>query len=343
MKIKVVFSFMMLSFCIVNAQISPMDIVISTPAMPLNINDFKVQDDFQKKVSVLKDSLANEISRRKEEAKEAGKDMENKMGKQMMQQTGANISAADMQKMKSGKMSKAEKEAMANRMMQQMANMSLDEAKDINKLSPEGKKAYSEGLSTEMMAAAQADPNKNLAQQKRNMNRAELAEEQSAITNRIQAKQSKFEDKLAQYRKNKEIWSIPYNVCLESTHKYIDSHSNVSLGSDINEGVELQKCFTAFYNNAAPYYKGMLDERLVDIQALTADYNRLEAIQNMMEYSITGVKKPENKVALMHLEALQEYLSYLRDLPMPTVTYVHIYKFKNEGKVKAKDKEKVVE
>ena len=345
MKTQIVILLFLLLGNFLNAQVTPIEIIATAPTMPTNVDVFKVKDDFKTKVSRLMDTVAGTISQMKKDAKEADKGKVEKISNNMAKDAGADVSAADKQKMKSGKMSKAETQAMADKMMQQMANMSMDETKNTKNLSKEGKDAYAQGLSTEMMATQQANPDKNQAQQKRDMNIAELAQEQSTLAHKIQARHKKFEDQLAEFQKFKEPYNLAYNKCMEETDNYITSYgeTNKSLGSDLDGAEMFRKCLTAYFGSVIPKYKGILREFFDGIIAAEEDYNRLEELEFQMEKGLGGGGKTAFKPGLKYLEALQEYLTYLRAVPEPLVTINPNKKKKDGDNIQGKDKDKVVE
>lgn len=319
MKSIVFLSALLLSFINAGAQLSPDSFISRFPLIPVNFDQSEFSQPFLEKVGKLKDEIAEEIRIRKTEAKDTNKASKEQMSKQMMEQMGVNISPQDMQKMQSGKMSKAEKDAMANQMLQQKMNMSLDEAKGIKNMSAEGKKAYSEAMATEMMAAGQADANKNQTTQKKNMATYELAQEQNMLVMKMQASGVKLQDQLEEFNKLKAKKQQEYNFCIETTKKHFDAMPNTTLGDSNYEARKkaLNNCLTVFYMALIPNYNTILDERLRTIAASADDYMRLEELTIQMKQNTTGIDMQGKANGLIYFDALREYTMLLEAVPDP--------------------------
>jgi hypothetical protein len=268
-------------------------------------------------VDKLKTEVEEEITRRRDKSKANSKGMDEQASKNMMKQMGYSVSEADIQKMKNA--GKEEKKAMAMAMMQQNTNMSVDEAKKVSKMSKEGQKAWAEGMSTEMMADAQANPDKNKAAQKNNMNMFELAQEQSQIAQKIQLVTRKFDEQLEEFNKLKEKNLNEFEACLKKVGKDYENKTNFDLGSTYAEAMEYQKnsCYQNCCGYLTPKYAGILLERLNDMVALTDNYNRLDVLTNELSKATSGTDKKVIEPGMTYLEALSDYIVHLQDLPAP--------------------------
>ena len=272
--------------------------------------------EFFRNVYQVREDLQLEISRRKQESKQAIKNFDEQAAKNMMKQQGMSVSDADIQKMKTA--SKEEKKAMAMAMMQQNMNMSVEEAQKASKMSDAGKKAWAEGMSTEMMADAQANPDKNKAAQKNNMNMAEMAQEQSSLAGKIQAAQSKFEQQLAKFQELKTEKNKDYQACLAPIAKERATRPNQNLGTDSHPDLDAREkaCYLAYCSFLTTEYQSILGRRLNAIKAMAEDYYRMDELTNKLASSTSGVKKEINEPGLMYLEELQGYLIHLGHSPV---------------------------
>ena len=272
--------------------------------------------EFFRNVYQVREDLQLEISRRKQESKQAIKNFDEQAAKNMMKQQGMSVSDADIQKMKTA--SKEEKKAMAMAMMQQNMNMSVEEAQKASKMSDAGKKAWAESMSTEMMADAQANPDKNKAAQKNNMNMAEMAQEQSSLAGKIQAAQSKFEQQLAKFQELKTEKNKDYQACLAPIAKERATRPNQNLGTDSHPDLDAREkaCYLAYCSFLTTEYQSILGRRLNAIKAMAEDYYRMDELTNKLASSTSGVKKEINEPGLMYLEELQGYLIHLGHSPV---------------------------
>jgi hypothetical protein len=297
------------------AQIKPETIVTEMPVITTDICKKEVREQFFKQVDKLQAEVEEEITLRKSKSKTNSKGLDEQAAKNMMKQSGYNVSDADIQKMKNA--NKEEKQAMAMAMIQQNMNMSVDEAKKASKMNPEAQKAWAEAMSTEMMAEAQTNPEKNKAAQKNNMGMYEMAQEQSELAQKIQAEAMKFEEKLAEFNKIKEKANLEYNKCCDDIDKKYAAMVNHTLGDEYAETIRIQKesCSQNYCDFLIPKYKTLMDERFHDIVDSGDDYNRMEVLTNELAGATTGSKKEIYQPGLIYLEALKEYMENLENIP----------------------------
>ncbi len=138
------------------------------PALPKDsCNITKANADiFIGQVDILREEVKNAIGQMNRGSRQSAKVNEAAAKQQAAQQMAQfGMSQEDMAKMKSGKMTAEEKKALANKMMMQQTNISVDEMKATKGMTDEGKKAYSEALTTEMMASGQAGQIKSSARE----------------------------------------------------------------------------------------------------------------------------------------------------------------------------------
>jgi len=315
MKINIVISFFMFLSFVLSAQLKPETVVIEMPVITNNVCKMEIREQFIKKVDKLKAEVDEEITRRKNETKQNTKGMDEQAAKNMMSQMGFSVSDADIQKMKTA--SKEEKKAMADKMLQQNMNMSMDEVQKVSKMSKAGKQAWAEGMSTEMMADVQANPDKYKAAQKNNMGMYEMAQEQSQLAQKIQTGLQKFAEQLEEFNKIKDKARIDYEACLKKVDEDFENKVNHVLGDEYSESIKLQKetCYQTYCGYLIPKYKAILLDRFNIIVASGNDYNRMDVLANELTSATIGVKKEAYEPGLMYLEALKDYMLNLENLP----------------------------
>jgi hypothetical protein len=298
-----------------SAQKKPESFISDIPLIPNSVCSKESRDQFLTGVFQLNTELSEEISRRKNAAKQNTKGMDEQAARNMMNQMGYSVSDADIQKMKTA--SKEEKKAMADKMLQQNMNMSMDEVQRVSKMSDAGKQAWSEGITTEMMADAQANPDKYKTSQKTSMGMYEMVQEQSHLAQKIQSEIMKFEEKLAEFNKLKEKAFLEYNKCCDDVDKKYADKVNHFLGDEYAEPkmAEKETCYKNYCGFILPKYKTLLDERFRDLVASGADYNRLDELSNELSIATTGSKNEIFEPGLTYLEALKDYMKHLADLP----------------------------
>jgi len=317
---KTVFTFCLLLIAALSLHaqfLTPESILIKIPEIPEGIAEEKIRDAFDAQIEELRTSVSEEIYKRKRISKEKSKGMDAEAVKTLGAEQGFTMSEADMQKMKSKQMSKEEKMAMANQMMQQNYNITMEEAQAVSKMSKEGQAAYGEALTTEKMAESQANQGREAENQKKNMNRYELAQEQSLITQRLHANAMSFEEKLSEYEVfYQEATEIYRNRC-HLIKKDFESRINTTLGDTYweEEKAAYQNAYRAYCAEVVPPYKELLKERLAKIKASANDYYRLEEISNLLSQSLTGTENHTQDTGLMYLEELEYYLGLLGGFP----------------------------
>jgi hypothetical protein len=316
MKVTFTILFLFLATTFMQAQIvNPEIVVIEMPVITINVCKKEMREQFLKQVYKLKTEVEEEITRRKADAKRNKQGFNEQASKNMSNQAGVPVSDADMQKMKNA--SKEEKQVMAMAMMQQNMNMPVDEAKKASKMSKEGQAAYGDAMSTEMMANAQANPDKNKAANKNNMSMAEMAMEQGQIAQKIQLKTQKFDEQLEEFNILKEKIQIIYDSCLNKIEKDYREKESYSLGSEYYESIKMQRetCYQNYCGYLTPKYASILLERFNTIVALGDDYNRLDVLEGELASATSGSKKEIYEPGFKYLEALMDYIVHLEDLP----------------------------
>ncbi len=315
----------------VTAQTRTQEYMKKIPALPkdsCNITRASAED-FIARVAVLRDQMVSEIEQLKESIDShmeanAPTAEENAM-KQMSQMYG--MSQADLEKMKNAKnMSAADKQALANNMMSQQANMTMDEAKNLAKMSEAGRQAYTEAYATEAMATANTDPNQasrnDYARNLYNNNVAQQAayDKINDINNRIVAlyapvtndpERQKMLDRINAW--NSKLTSM-MGIVSDSEARIMDSIS-----------LRIKNEQIAYCNRYTPQYRAALRKHLQIVKASMPEYTRFGEISAATTKSQTGIDMPAEGKELSSLEAVADYLRALQDAYKYKLYYAEDY------------------
>jgi len=302
------------------AQTRTQEYMKKIPALPkdsCNATRSSVEG-FVSQVSALRDELVTEIEGIREAVDshmESNADVaEANAMKQMAQMYG--MSQADINKLKNAKdMSDADKQALANKMMMQQANMSMDEAKNLSKMSEAGRKAYAEAYAVEAMATAQNDPNQEAkSNNAKNMYQSGVAQQAAIskineITTRIAALYSPIEkdperQKMLDRMKawNNQLTSM-MGIVSDGEARIMDSLS-----------LRIQNEQIAYCNKYTPQYRAALRKHLQTVKASMPDYKKFGDINAETTKIQTGIDMPEEGKELASLEAIADYLRALEEV-----------------------------
>jgi hypothetical protein len=313
------------------AQTRTQEYMKKIPALPkdsCNITRASAES-FINQVALLRDQLVSEIEQIREsvdshmEANTAT--AEDNVMKQMSQMYG--MSQADLEKMKNAKnMSAADKQALANKMMSQQTNMTMDEAKNLAKMSEAGRQAYTEAYATEAMATANTDPNQasrnDYARNLYNNNVAQQAayDRISDINNRIVAlytpvsndpERQKMLDRINAW--NSKLTSM-MGIVSDSEARIMDSIS-----------LRIKNEQIAYCNRYTPPYRAALRKHLQIVNASMPEYIKFGEISASTTKSQTGIDMPAKGKELSSLEAVAGYLRSLQDAYKYKLYYAEDY------------------
>ena len=280
-KIVVFFAFAICN-TIVLAQSTPEAFIGLLPTIPSDActKKFDEREKFQTHLDSLIDLINVEISRRRVDEKAANKSAQQKAMNKYAQQYG--LSPEDMQKLKNGNMSKADKQAIADKAMQNSNNMSYGEAKSISKATPEGKKAWAEGYSTEKLADMAADPNKTRDTELQYKSQNELMAMQKQIQDSLSAIQLKFDHQL------QDIDNDPGGLSLlKDISEYQKEMAGKSDVTDIKKKIILKKM--EYCRRFSPRLFNVVSNMESFTKASIPVYYRLEGISNRLFKLQTGV------------------------------------------------------
>jgi len=238
---------------------------------------------------------------------------EQTMVNQMSQQYG--ISQADLEKLKNKKnMTDAEKKELANKMIQQQTNMTMDEAKNLSKMSDAGKKAYAEAYATEAMATSQTDPN----QKARNDNAKNMYD-------RMQAQQSVMNKTSLITRQEADLYA-PINADPEKQKMLdkMDAWNNQIMsmtGIDYGQGKQMdslalliKKEKIKYCNTYTPKYRAAVRQHYKMLKASIPDFQNYGKVNAEVNKAQTGIDTPQECMEIGPLSTILQYLQALKGI-----------------------------
>lgn len=312
---------LLLNWCAFS-QKTPEFFLGNMPAIPSGVCSMSsaARNPFSDKVSELSSQIKEEIEKRKEEITGHMEVDKTKMLQNMAGQTG--LSAAEMAKLQSGgQLSEAEGMALANKMMGQKYNMSVEEAKNLGKMGKEGQKAWAEGYSAEMMADAQANPDKFKNGQTKNKKLFDLAAEQSKLAQQIQAEESIIQNRLDEINKKDSVEKKRLNEQLAPLEVEADKFVGV-MGEATTAGASQSDIIAMKMYNLrlkycelmTPLYIDLVNRCLVSVKANLPLRYRLQEVTDELTAAQTGVKNGKVAPDLMALDSVYRYLIFLGDV-----------------------------
>lgn len=232
--------------------------------------------------------------------------------KQMSQQYG--MSQSDIEKMKNSKnMTAEEKQAFANKMMSQQTNMTVDEAKNLGKMSEAGRKAYAEAYVTEAMATSQADP-KQQAQNDALKSQYYLVNSQQATVKKLSAIEQNISALYSPIEADPERQKM-----LDRIGQWNNKIMSMT-GIDYGQGKEMDSLAVlikneqiAYCNKFTPRYRAALRKHLELLKTSMPDYQSLGKITAEVTKVQTGIEMPAGGTEIPALKAIDAYLNALQD------------------------------
>jgi len=221
---------------------------------------------------------------------------------------------------KGGQLSEAEAMAMADKMMKEKYNMSLGEAKNLEKMGKEGKQAWGEAYGTEVMADAQANPNKFNADQAKNMKTFDLAAEQTRLVQQIQAEGNKFYKQMNEINTKDSLEKIKLERNIAPLVAVLNT-INDGEGSTETDAARAYGLLMKIYEFHRDYcgvmatiYVDFLVRRLASVKMNLPVHYRLQEITDKQTSLQTGVEIKGMTPDLMAWQSISDYLSQLDDI-----------------------------
>lgn len=296
------------------AQNTPEAFVGMIPALPTAacaMNN-EAKDSYLSKISDLSDLIKAEITRRNKEMDQFISGNKEQMQENVMSDMG--LSPAEMAKMKSGKkMSQAEVMAMAEKVMKNKFNMSMGEAKNLSKMSEDGKQAWGEAYGAEMMADAQANPEKYKGDQGKSKQLFEWVQEKKMLTEKHLAMKNKFLDQFKELEND-----TSENKTLRDISRWTGEWSKM-VGVDYGQGAkmdalakQIKAAKISYCNKLTPKLLDIYQHYFTYIKENLPDFYRMEELEMSIMEAQTKVKKSASPQGLIAMEMISDYVKELK-------------------------------
>lgn len=276
-----------------------------------NIN---LRNNFYARCDSISELIENELARRNEDI-DANSDVYEKQAmNKLANQYG--LSQEELEKLqKEDEMTDEERDAIISKAMQNKYNLSLDEIKNQDKLTKEGRDAWSEAYGDEKMAEIQSDPQKNEKEQLKNKSAYELSAMQKHLLDSLKAVESKFAQQFDEIAQDHDA-----KVMLENVHKW-ELEANEMMG-EISESEKVK--FDAlvqkikdekdkYCNKYTPQYIALLQRYESYTKSCLPVCYRLEKISAQLTKLQTGVDMNQEPGSVA-IGKVAGYLGKLRDV-----------------------------
>ncbi|MEA5111519.1 MAG: hypothetical protein VB072_13890 [Lentimicrobium sp.] len=300
------------------AQTNATDYLKRAPGIPVNVCNVtgSVQDAFLNDVRNLSSVIHEDAANRSREAEEYMKSNEDRMKANMMKKSG--MSDEDIMKLQSGKeMTDAEAQAMADKILQQQTNISLDEAKNLSKMSDAGKEAWAQGYAAEQMAVAQANPGQNKGDSETNMSMYELLSEQSTLRYKVTGMENQLRQRFIALDKDAETAKALLEADLKPFYTELNSINDGegSTRADVEHAErvikKIQEKQDAYCLKFTPRMLEFIEQCKESYTKALPDYDRLEEIQFQVTSLQTGTSLITTGKGMYSIQAVEQYLDYL--------------------------------
>lgn len=296
------------------AQVTPEAFLSMLPAIPKNAcsDEIDARNNFIAKLDSISELIENERSRRNENIESNSEVYEKQAMDKFAKQYG--LSQEDIKKLQNDdNMTDEEKDAIINKALQNSGNISLDEVKNLKKMSKEGKEAWAEAYSTEKMAEIQADQQKNQDEQLKNKSLYELTTMQKHIIDSLKAIESKFAKQFEDIDKDKEAKTMLDNISkLEKEIGEMMGELGENEAAKFDALVQkLQTEKEKYCNKYTPQYIAILQRYETYTKSCLPVCYRLEKISAQLTKLQTGVDMKQEP-GLIGIGKVADYLGKLR-------------------------------
>lgn len=280
------------------------------PKVPQNIceAEYTEKEEFLDSITNAKDYLKQQRDNIMQVNESHEDEYRNQAMNTMQQKYG--LSQAEMDKVKSGKkLTDAEKQAMMNKALQNSTNISMDEVKNLQNMSEEGKKAWAEAYGYEKMAESQIDTVATQKKQEENMSMYQLMQRQQFLQDSLTKAETKMSGKFEDIKNSPKAQTMLNNIRdwkrqLESGDVSGDDYQELL---DKIENEEANYCdeFSKQYTDLLKVYKNHIVNSIPKYYELQDISERLTKLQS-------GVTMHVEK-GIIDLDRISEYLHYLQD------------------------------
>jgi type I site-specific restriction endonuclease len=288
------------------------------PEMPgaICVVDTSFQGQFMRQLGSVGRQLDEVYSKKKKEVQKEADNLKPEMEKKIAKDSG--LSDADIQKLKNKNLSKEEKKKIADKMLQNKANISMEEIERLKKMSKEGKEAWAEAYSTEVMANMQSGDSVKTEEQikmekelDKNTKLNELVKEQKLIIDRIYAVDKKYANQMEELRKEDSIQTVILEAKLEPLRKQLLGYPTKEQQKSIYQ--EMAQHYLTYCNKLSPMNINMIANAKESLEPLLPEYDRLEELNTEINKIMLGAKDGLNSPGLMQLGAVKSLINIMAD------------------------------
>jgi len=305
------------------AQDDPKSYLSRIPALPNNVCSMSdsEREKYLEKVDKIYQELLSKIEAKEESSQknnEQGletikKDMENKMKQDY------GLSATDIQNMENDDLSDEEREAIGNKMLQQKYNVSINDLKNVSEMSENEQQAWIESYAGKQTADVQNHKEATIdAENKKNMNMAELQKEQISLNNQLTVFASKYDNKLKDLEKKESAAKIELknelDKILKALFKQYPGAGGGEEGGGINEEdrkrdaiyeEKREKLQQQHCNEFSLSYYNIVKEKISELPAQLPLIKRFVEISNQLYQSQLDTKIEITPSGLQELKAIE--------------------------------------
>jgi hypothetical protein len=289
------------------------------PTFPANACTMKKSDqaDFLRQLDQLIKPIKDEIERQTTAANNAIKVDQNKIMTGYAKQMG--LSNSDMVKMKNGKqLSKEEKMAISEKMMNEKFNMSVEEARNLQKMSKQGKQAWGEAYGAEMMANAANNPQQVQQQAADNKRMVDLIVEQKKLNDQLAGSYERSKNKAGEFflevEKAKADLAEKEKPILKELAKYDGGEGSTGNEAQLEQlSRQLYELELTFCNQFTPRYFALLSDELTEIKKMIPVMNKAEEVNYEMLRMQSKTQIRNSSSGLQALQAVEGYFEEFKN------------------------------
>lgn len=298
--------------------------------------------EFKDKVNVLLDELKKDIDYRHQKSAKYMKEHEDIARKNAVANSGLVLTPDQKKKLeqKNKHMTETQKAELADEVMQQNMNVSLAELKKLrnedNKVDKKAAENWAKAYSTELESQREVDPEKAEADQIRNSDLFYLQTQLNDELMQLNAGMAEFTERLSKLQEEADTAYSRLRMETNPKQAYIDtiesqlSREKKQCGCSMEERskevfeevnllmkqiqlLEYQYCLPL-----TPQYLAILEDYKLFIMKEFGRCDRIEKLQEEMQFRQIGVRDPEFKPGLLAVQSVRDYVVLLSN----------VYKFK---------------
>lgn len=297
------------------SQVTPEAFLANIPSLPNNVcnDDQDEKDAFIKKLYDLEAEIEAVINPKKQIVEDAYQNSKVDVEKNIAKEY--NLSGADMQKLKQiqnikdKKQKKEEQKKIADKILQDKTNISMEEIEKLKKMSKEGKKAWVEAYSTEQMATMEGKTDSINAFNQKNMDKYNLAQEQSKLMNQVDAVNKMFANKIKELNEEDSVATIAFLVERDTIMAHLGDYYAEEYERAIEKIRELEK---QYCETMTPQYFDILNDQTNKIKTLLPTFYKLEKVNAELSQATLNVQNKDfYSEGLMGLETVKGHITLL--------------------------------